>query len=129
MPAKHEPLISFETFQRIQERLRGTANVPARKDLNQDFPLRGFVDCHGCGKPLMGCWSTGRSTRHPYYLCQRKGCPEYGKSIKRDVVEGEFEALLRQLRPSEQLFDLAAALFRDFWDGRVASAATQAHSL
>jgi len=42
-PAKHEPLISFETWQTIQKPLKGESKAPARKDLNQDSPLRGFV--------------------------------------------------------------------------------------
>lgn len=69
VPGKHTPLISFETYQRIQDRLSGRAKAPARKDLNVDFPLRGFINCT-CGKPLMGCWSTSRNEqRHAYYLC------------------------------------------------------------
>ena len=76
MPAKHEGLISYETFQRMQGRMKGAARVPARKDLNQDFPLRGFVACGCCGNTLMGCWSTGRSARYAYYLCQAKGCAD-----------------------------------------------------
>ena len=50
-PAKHEPLISFETYQSIQNRLNGRAKAPMRKDLSQDFPLRGFVTCgSSCGQ-------------------------------------------------------------------------------
>jgi DNA invertase Pin-like site-specific DNA recombinase len=33
---RHEPLISFETFQRVQNRLNGHAKAPARKDLSCD---------------------------------------------------------------------------------------------
>lgn len=65
-PAKHEPLISFETFQKMQARLKGPAKVPARRDLNADFPLRGFVTCGHCGKPMTACWSKGKSAYYPY---------------------------------------------------------------
>jgi hypothetical protein len=65
----HEPLISLETFQKIKNRLNGNAKVPARKNINIDFPLRGFVTCGHCGTPLTACWSTGRHARYPYYLC------------------------------------------------------------
>lgn len=57
---QHEGLVSFETFERIKERRAGKAKAPARKDLNADFPLRGFVRCGDCGKPMTACWSTGR---------------------------------------------------------------------
>jgi DNA invertase Pin-like site-specific DNA recombinase len=56
--AQHAGLISFQTFQRIQERLRGGARVPAREDIQADFPLRGFVCCADCDKPLTGSWSS-----------------------------------------------------------------------
>src|SRR5690606_11113605 len=91
----HEPLISFETYKRIQERLDGKAKAPARKDIQADFPLRGAVACGDCGNPLTACWSKGRGGRYPYYMCFQKGCPEYRKSIRREVIEGEFEALLK----------------------------------
>jgi hypothetical protein len=38
----HDGLISLAVFQQIQDRLKGGARAPARKDINEDFPLRGF---------------------------------------------------------------------------------------
>ncbi|MEM1344783.1 MAG: recombinase family protein [Pseudomonadota bacterium] len=118
-PAQHEGLISLETFERIQERLRGKAKAPARKDLNADFPLRGFVLCDDCSTPLTACWSRSKTgARHPYYLCPTKGCPSYRKSIRRAVIEDQFAVLLRRLQPSETLFALVKAMFVDAWARR-----------
>ncbi len=64
---QHEPLISFQTYQRIQERLNGIGRAPKRKNLDSDFPLRGFVACNDCGSAFTSCRSTGR-TRAPVYL-------------------------------------------------------------
>ncbi len=117
----HEGLISFKTFEKIQKRLNGNAKAPARKDINADFPLRGFVLCNDCGKPLTACWSKSKTgKKHPYYLCPSKGCPSYRKSIKRDVLEGEFETVLHALKPSKGLFDMAKAMFKNAWDQRLA---------
>ena len=116
---QHEGLISLETFQRNQERLKERAKVPARKNINQDFPLRGFIRCSDCQRPLTSCWSKGRSTRHPYYLCQGKGCISYGKSIKRADLEGAFEEMLRSLKPTEEIYAIAKAMFKDIWAFRV----------
>lgn len=117
----HEGLISFETYQRIQERLTGTAKAPARKDISSDFPLRGFIHCDDCGTALTACWSTSKTgKKHPYYLCKTKGCESYRKSIRRDTLEGDFEALLKTLEPSRNLFQLARAIFKDVWDMRLA---------
>ncbi len=120
---QHEALISFETFQKIQDRLTAGAKAPARKNISEDFPLRGFVLCHDCSKPLTACWSKSKTgKKHPYYLCPTKGCTSYRKSIRRDVLEGEFIDLLHTLQPTESLFDLAKTMFKDIWTQRQAQA-------
>ena len=122
---KHQALISYEAYQIIQEKLNERAKVPARKDINLDFPLRGFVLCDGCGVPMTSCWSHGRSGKYPYYLCRNKCCEEYGKSIKKDFLENQFEQLLMDLTPKpgivrsmeriiENLQDRKAVEYRDY---------------
>lgn len=112
----HEGLVSFETFQRIQDKLNGRPKVPVRKDLAVEFPLRGFVTCSDCGTPLTACWAKGRTKKYAYYHCREKTCQSYGKSIRREVIEVEFEALLRELQPSRNLFEIAYAMFKQAWD-------------
>lgn len=119
----HEPLIDLQTHRKIQERLKEGAYVPARADINADFPLRGFVLCGDCNKPLTACWSKSKTgKKHPYYLCYNRACESHRKSIPRDKVEAAFESVLKQLRPAESLFKLAKAGFRDAWDQRQAQA-------
>ena len=118
-PAKHEPLISYDTFLRIQKRLNSHAKAPARKDINDDFPLRGFVTCGCCNKPMTSCWSqSSTKKKYAYYLCAQKGCELKGKSIPRNKVEDEFEQLLQDVIPSQNLFYLAVDMFRDLWKHR-----------
>ena len=74
-------------------------------------------------------WSTGRSGRYPYYLCVTRGCESYGKSIRRDTLEGEFESLLKQLVPSESLFKVARAMFKDLWSHQLKSGEQEAGRL
>ena len=115
----HEGLISFETFERIQARLKGTAKAPARKDITEDFPLRGFVLCSDCNKPLTSCWSTSKTgKKHPYYMCWTKGCDSYRKSIKRDRLEGDFDTLVKSQKPAEGLYTLLRTMFKDAWTMR-----------
>lgn len=125
----HEPLISFQTHRAIQDRLLGKAKAPARKNLSVDFPLRGAVVCGHCGTPLTACWTKGKYLRYPYYLCPKRGCESYGKSIRRATIEGEFEALLHQLRPAPALFRVARAMFKDLWNQRLAMAETSRSGL
>ncbi len=112
-------MISLETWQAIQDRRKSVARVATRKDINADFPLRGFVTCGCCDEPLTACWSTGRSAKYPYYLCDTKGCDLYRKSIRRDKIEGDFEALLTTLQPSRNLFEMSFDMFRNIWEHKV----------
>lgn len=126
---KHEGMISFTTFDRIQKKLAGTAYAPARTDIREDFPLRGAVACACCGKALTSCWSKSKTgAGHAYYLCFGKGCTRYGKSIRRDHIEGDFLYLLQGLTPSPGLVSAARAMFKDAWDQRAAQAAQIARS-
>ncbi|HKJ61633.1 MAG TPA: recombinase family protein [Hyphomicrobiales bacterium] len=129
VPAKHEPLISFATYQAIQERLNSGAKVPARQDISEDFPLRGFIKCGHCSTPLTACWSKGRHKTYPYYLCPTRGCASYGKSIRRAEIEGDFSELLEGLRPSPGLFNISARMLRKIWDARQDGTQTQSRSL
>ncbi len=116
---QHEGLIDWQTYERIQERLTGGRKAPARKDINADFPLRQFVLCNDCQKPLTACWSkSSTGVKHPYYLCPTKGCASYRKSIRRGDLEGEFAALVRTLQPTASLVTVARAMFKDAWDQR-----------
>ena len=77
---QHEGVISLETFQKIQERLNGKPVTPARADINEDFPLRGFVACGCCNHPMTANWAKGRNKSYPYYVCRHRGCEKFGKS-------------------------------------------------
>ncbi len=128
-PGKHEPLVSFETWHKLQQRLKETSKAPARKDLNEDFPLRGFVTCGDCEQPMTACWSKGRSSKYAYYLCRTKDCESRGKSVRKEKLEGEFEALLMNLRPTQNLFFMAEEMFKDLWDIRLNGSKKEAVSI
>ncbi len=120
---QHEGLVSFETFERIQKRLKEGARAPARTDLNADFPLRGAITCACCERPLTAAWSKSKTgKRHAYYACFNRACPEKGKSIKRDEIEGAFTAMLESMTPAPTLFAMVRALMKHGWDQRLAQA-------
>ncbi len=118
----HRGLITFAAFQQIQQNLQDIPRAPVRKDLSLDFPLRGAVVCASCDQALTAGWSTGRSASYPYYLCKTPGCADCRKSIRRERIESEFEALLHRLQPGAALFRAARAMFEDLWTRRSAAA-------
>ena len=128
-PGNHEGLVSLDVYQRIQDRLNGRDLTPHRKNLNEDFVLRGFVVCGHCDTPLRSSWSKGQYARHPYYICQTKGCESYGKSIRRALIEGELEEILRELTPGEELFRAGGAMLKALWEHRGRQANDRAKAL
>jgi site-specific DNA recombinase len=119
---QHEGLVSFETFQRIQDILEGRKRPAARKDYTEDFPARGFVQCDDCGQPMTACWSKGKHRHYAYYLCDTRSCPSRRKSVPRAKIEDGLEAILRSMQPTPGLFAMAKAMFVDIWNARLADA-------
>jgi hypothetical protein len=114
----HEPLISANTYDRIQERLKERQKMPRGKDTQRDFPLRGFVLCAGCRKPYTACWAKGRSALYPYYVCQSRGCPCRYKSVRAERMHEEFEEMLGKLKPRENIMQIARIELMDQWQAR-----------
>jgi hypothetical protein len=94
-----EPLVDEATFYRVQAILDGRVVVAGPRPRNHpDFPLRGFVRCDTCGRPLTGSWSKGRAGGYyAYYHCQRQ-CRAV--NVSKVALEGEFVELLAELQPS-----------------------------
>ena len=115
--ANHDALVSLETFERIQQRIKGNAKLPARANGSESFPLRGFVLCGNCNKPLTACFSKSKTgAKHPYYQCFNKACVSCRKSIRKDDIEGEFAKLLADIQPTEGASRLLVDLVRHAWD-------------
>ena len=117
---QHEGLITLAEFERIQKRLKEGVYAPTRKDIKEDFPLRGAVSCGSCATPLTAGWSKGKCKKYAYYFCRKTGCEQYGKSIPRAKIEGDFKGLLLQLEPSQGLVRIAAGMFKEHWDHKLA---------
>lgn len=114
---KHEGLISFETHQRILDIIDGKKRRPAaRKDFNEDFPLRGHVACDCCGNAMTAAWSKGKYKHYPYYVCMTRGCEMKGKCVPRATMEDGFADILKTLQPAKGLFQVAKAMLKDAWD-------------
>ncbi len=75
----HEPIISEELYNKVQDVLSGKKRVKYLYGLKDEFPLRGFITCPTCGRNLTASGSRGGSgIKHYYYHCV-KGCRERHK--------------------------------------------------
>ena len=68
-----------------------------RQRNHPDFPLRGFVRCDTCGRPLTGSWSKRRHGHDAYYQCQRQ-CRAV--NVSEAQLEGAFADELALLQPT-----------------------------
>ena len=118
---RHEPIVSMQIFEKVQQRLKTGGYVLTRKDIGKEFILRGFVKCADCDHPLSSSYSKNKIGKlYPYYRCQDKTCASYGKSIPQAKIESAFDEVVRSLQPTRSLFALAQMMFKSAWEQRSA---------
>jgi DNA invertase Pin-like site-specific DNA recombinase len=122
---QHKGFISLETYKIVQIKLEGKAKPRLRKDYNDDFPLRPFVLCGACNKPLTASWNKGRINRYPNYWCKNKACQYCYKTISRGLIEGEFEDLLVTVKPRDEILSLTREIMIDLWTDKKAQLLNQ----
>ena len=122
---EHDGLISVETFQKIQKRLKEGVYAPVRADAKDDFALRGAISCSSCGRPMTAGWAKGKYKKYPYYWCQKPGCSEKSKTIARDKVEREFANVLNEVVPAEWMGELFRAMLKKRWEQYIESGEAQ----
>jgi DNA invertase Pin-like site-specific DNA recombinase len=116
---QHQPIISQELFDAVQDALDGKATSPiVRKKLNEDFPLRGFVRCVGCDKKLTAGWAKGRKEKYARYWCPNKRCAAR-VSASRDEIENAFLRILGMLVPTQQFLNDLPRIAKTYWERRL----------
>lgn len=119
----YEPLVTAETFRRVQDILAGRrTTLTARMRNNPDFPLRNFVCCGHCGKPLTASWSKGKmGVKYAYYRCQNSNCPSPANVRRQDLEDG-FQDFLRKQQPDAGYLRLFHKVVLDVWNDKQADA-------
>jgi site-specific DNA recombinase len=115
-----DPLVDEATFYRAQGVLDGRIVVAGTRQRNHpDFPLRAFVRCGTCGRPLTGSWSKGRNGHYAYYHCQRQ-CRAV--NVSKAALEGAFVDELALLQPTPGYMRLVKDRILYVWEQRRAEA-------
>ena len=123
-----EPLVSQEVFATVQAVLSGKrGSLTPRLRSNPDFPLRHFVKCGCCGKPLTASHSKGRNKRYAYYFCPNSHCRSI--SIAKADLEGQFAGYLERMQPKSQYVKLFTEIVLDVWKEKQAQNVTLTFSL
>ena len=115
----HQPLVTQELFDLVQDALDGKDAAPVvHKKVNSDFPLKGFIQCAGCGKKLTAGVVKGRNDKYPKYWCFNKACP-VRVSASRDELERDFLRILAMLEPTQELLNHLPEIAKTYWAHRL----------
>jgi site-specific DNA recombinase len=112
---QHQPLITVELFQRVQDLLAARAARGTRERKHHHY-LKGVLHCAVCTRRYSFLLATGKTgRRYPYFYCLgtrpagRGGCRE--PHIPADQLEREVERLYQRIQlPTGWLTELQTAL-------------------
>lgn len=95
----HEPIITKEMFDAINDILYNKKRaVPVNNLRREEYPLRGNLQCHECGKILTGSKATNRhGTTYFYYHCQG-GCKV---RFKAEDANAQLLEILKMIKPTK----------------------------
>ena len=107
-PGKHEPLVSPETWQKVQEIL-ASHNLAGEMQREHLHYLKGSVYCGACGSRLVVSHAKNRhGTVYPYFICigrQQKRTPCLQQAIRIDQTEDAVAAVYASIRLTPEQAD------------------------
>ncbi len=125
----HEPLISEDTFYKVQEILNGNVkkrNRPIITTKRNELPLRGVLKCSNCEGLMTGSPSRSRSGKqYFYYHCNT--CKK--TRFRSDEANEKMEAVLDCFTPSEDIITLYREMLKEALGQKAKKSAAQKSSL
>jgi site-specific DNA recombinase len=112
-----EPLITEELFDRAQQNLNGRSKRQKHFKHHEDWPLRRFVLCGSCGKPLTSGWvKNSKGQPYGFYFCAQKGCRAV--SARKEDIEQDWLNLLAMMQPTMEGVNQVAEAAAASWQHR-----------
>ena len=110
----HEPIITRMLYSKVQDVINGRNKQKGlnHKKVNPAFPLRGFLMCPKCDKPLSGSISTGRNKKYAYYHC----FSPCDIRIKQEDAHSWFHHFLRSISLDENAYELLVEIIKNEFD-------------
>jgi site-specific DNA recombinase len=109
--AKHEPMITLDQYDLLQDKLEGrNVSTPRLQDMTDHFPFKNYLFCGVCDNFLTGYYST-RARKdetkaiYPYYACHKKGCTEYKLGMPREQVNEMINEQIAKAQPKPLLIE------------------------
>ena len=110
----HEPIVSKALFNKVQDHLNRNNKQQGvgHKKINPNFPLRGFMTCPKCNKPLSASISTGRHKKYAYYHC----FSPCDVRIKKEDAHAWFNHFLSSISLDDNSYTLLVEIIKDEFD-------------
>ena len=109
--------IANQLFEDVQARIKKKPKRVYSVVNQEDFPLKGNLECGSCSKILRFNYSKGRPKKYPYYRCDNtKGCDASPKSMGRDVIHKDFIKLLKKAAIRKEVLNLADKIMEDIFN-------------
>jgi site-specific DNA recombinase len=89
----HEPIISEHVYWAAYYKLQEQIKPVTLKLLDENLPLRGFLQCQSCGSAHTGAKCKGKAQYYYYYWCNK--CR--GKNFSAKKVNSDIELILKGL--------------------------------
>ncbi|MDB5168997.1 MAG: site-specific recombinase [Candidatus Saccharibacteria bacterium] len=123
IPSRFKGVITPTVFYRNQDLLRKNKNSAAKyKRNNPEFPLRRFLDCSNCHKPITGSSPrSGSGKPSPRYHCSRCKVP----SINPQELHEQFLHLLASLAPDPGMEKFLKEVIVRVWREETQTLSTQ----
>ena len=111
----HDAILSSYIFEETQEKLKGKKKKKHRHISLNEFPLKGDIVCGKCKSTLVASFSTGRSSKYPYYRCKSSSsiCQTTPKNLPREIVHDQFLKLLDKAAIKKEVLRLADKVLED----------------
>lgn len=105
----HEPLVTLETWENVQEVLDGRSISNVRPNPMR-FAFSGLISCGHCGCAVVAQMQKGK---YVYYRCSgfKQKCPE--RFVREEALAVAFAEQLARLRMDDRVFDLISRVVRE----------------
>ena len=110
----HEPIISETLFDEVQDILHGRKRaVKVRSTKDENLPLRRFMVCSNCGRPITGSGSNGNGGKYYYYHCQTAAACKV--RFRANEAHDAFLKMLQGISAKPEILDLYYRIMSDYF--------------
>ena len=111
----HEPLVSRDLW------LRANVLTNKKKDYskqdNEIYPMKGFIKCSHCGRPMTSSRPKGRNKYYFHYECGNRKCRKARVNV--DKAHEELLELLQTIRPRDDLMKVISRKIELDWQKQI----------